>query len=1149
MAVQFIFGRSGTGKTSCCIKAVVSSLLEPNGQNLILLVPEQATYQAECAILADERIAGYNRLSVLSFDRLQFLLLGKNRARPVLSRVGRQMIVHRLLRENKRKLKVFNASTDSPGLSYRITQTIAELNQYAKTPADIVQLLDELKKDERYSSTVLKFNDIKLIFEEYLKFIRDDFLDPDVQLAEVCRAVERSDFTKGAKLWIDGFAGFTTAELKILTELLKVAADTQIALCLDPSSIDLTNFDCNKLDPLSLFSPTERTYGDLIEIIKKNKLKLVEPIILSEAVRFSDCLPLAHIERKIFDFKASKTKDSDNIRIVSAPSERAEVRFVAKQIVDLVRERNFRYRDVAIIASDIGRYEHYIRAYFQDYDIPFFIDKRKSMRYHPLVQLVCSALGVITTGFNHNDIFSYLKSDLVPIERSEIDLVENYCLAFGLTDSDWQSDKKWQFAPPEDESFDDQQINEIRGRIAGPLLKLSNSLKSTGDDSTNVSAEKFTQAVYSFLEDLKVRQTLEVWIEQANDDNDAVAVDEHQHFFNKFIDIFDELVEVFSGGSMTIEDYLAIIKSAFSQVTLAFIPPTLDQVLVGSIERSRHPDLKAVFLIGATQKNFPVPLGSDTIFSDDDRKTAEQMDFQLASTSSQMLTERRYLSYIAFTRASQFLYVSYPSVDEKGSTVSRSQFITELESLFEDLHEEPFNDGYIDVEDVNTETELLDLICCGLGKDGLVNRVEQKGRLKELLDKIYTDQKLSHVGSNALYAVNYNNAAQLDTDIAKQLFGSRISSSATRLGTYAACPYQYFAKYVLELKERAEFKFEPLDIGNFYHRILDSLLKQINSKGKGLAAIDNNELLEFLREQIDKLVTEDSFISHFIAHRGYNLYIIHSASRILENCVLAVAQMVRAGDFRPQLSEVPFGRFSHSIQNQKHIKTLGDYELKLSDGRVLLLNGKIDRIDIADVDNEKIAAVFDYKRKKTSFSWSKFYHGLDLQLPIYMLAVLNTKFAGIQNIAGAFYFPIEVSLKEVTLDKLSIETDSYDYKANGILNGTFCGYLDSGASGDSKFYNFYVTKDGQPFGSYGNRGALRPDDFEKMLGFARRKIIELAEEIVSGKIGVYPYRIGTSSPCGYCKYMSVCRFDWQVNDYNFLESLKKLQVLERIGTD
>ncbi|MEA3225797.1 MAG: PD-(D/E)XK nuclease family protein, partial [Planctomycetota bacterium] len=132
---------------------------------------------------------------------------------------------------------------------------------------------------------------------------------------------------------------------------------------------------------------------------------------------------------------------------------------------------------------------------------------------------------------------------------------------------------------------------------------------------------------------------------------------------------------------------------------------------------------------------------------------------------------------------------------------------------------------------------------------------------------------------------------------------------------------------------------------------------------------------------------------------------------------------------------------------------------------------------------------------------------------------------------------------------LSQKTDSFDYKAKGIFDGTFAQQLDNAASRDSKFYNFYVTKDGQPYGSYSSRGALKALDFEKVLRFAEEKIIQLAGEIASGKIDIRPYRLSQNSPCGYCKYKPVCRFDWQINDYNFLESVNKSQALDRMEGD
>ncbi len=1146
MAVQFILGRSGTGKTSYCIKAIIDALTAPGEQPLILLVPEQATYQAERAILSDKRIGGYHRLNVLSFDRLQFLLLGKNTARPTLSNIGRQMIIHRILQDNKDKLQLFDTSVARPGLSRQMSQTISELHRYARTPDDVDRLLNELQKDEKNNLTALKFADIGLVLREYLKFVEDDFFDPDVQVTAACKAVPAAVFAKGAKLWVDGFAGFADAELALLAQLLKAADDAQIALCLEPSNLDLSNPDVDKLNHVSLFSPTEQTYCDLFGIIKKNKLLLAEPIILKEAMRFSHSPQLGHIEKYLFRHKAPKLKSADDIHLISSPNERAEVRFVAKTILQLVRQKNYRYRDIAVIASDIDCYQHYIEAYFNDYEIPFFIDKRKPLNRHPVIQLISSALQAVTGGFSNGEIFACLKTDLVPISRYEIDLLENYCIAFGITAGDWQSSSRWEFAGRDDDDFDEQRINRIRKKAITPLLKLFEKLCPGGDTEKKINAREFTQLVFDFLDDLKVKETIADWIEDADKGNDDSTIEEHQQLYNKLVDIFDELVEVFGGHTFAAEDYYAIIESAFSQLTLAFIPPTLDQVLVGSIERSRHPDLKAVFLIGATQKQFPVPIGADGILSDDDRHAATSADFSLAATSERTLAERQYLAYIAFTRPSELLYITYPCVDDKGGDIQRSQFIFDIESLFENLREESIADKQIDIENIQSESELADLLCERLGRDILMQGTDEDGKISGLLDDICSDEQLASLGANVCYAIDYDNCAQLDTDVVEECFEKKIKSSATRLSTFTACPYRHFARYILELKERKEFKLEPLDLGNFYHSVLDALLKKLNADKKDFATVSDNDLIKLLKVQIEKVIKDSAFLSHFVNHRCYNEFIVQTACDTLERCVLAIAQMVGAGSFRPKLSEVSFGRVRESHD------TIGEYEIALADDRMLSLAGKIDRLDFADIEGVQTALVFDYKRSSTSFNFSKFYHGLDMQLPIYMLAVVKASGAGETNAAGtraigAFYMPVEANPKTASFAELPGKAQSFEYKAKGIFDGSVTQQLDRKASGESKFYNFYVTKDGQPYGIYGNRGALKPDDFEKVLEFTEKKIVAMAEEIISGKIDIRPYRIGTESPCGFCKYASVCRFDWQINDYNILESLSKLQVLERAG--
>ncbi len=1150
MPVQFILGRSGTGKTGSCINAIVNALLEPaDNQPLILLVPEQATYQAQCAILSDERILGYSsRLNVLSFDRLQFLLLGRSTARPQLSRIGRTMAIHRILRNIRSKLKVFDLSANQPGLSHQMAEIVAELHQYAKTPQDLDQLLGKLSGDESNSLTALKFADISLLFKEYLSFIEGRFIDPDVQKNSARHAITETDFARNARLWVDGFAGFTTGELEILAELLKVVADAKIALCLDPSDIDLPdrqaglkNPGSKGPDPLSLFYPTQRTYAELLEIIKKLKLKLAKPEVLPKAVRFSSCPPLAHIESAIFNHRKKKIGAAENVRVVAAPNARMEVRFVAAEILRLVKEKNLRYRDIAVIAPDLSRYEHYIRAYFDDYRLPFFIDKRKSLSQHPLVQLICSALQAATGGFAGSDIFAYLKTDLVPLQRCEVDLLENYCVAFGITGSDWQNPEDWHFADPAEKKFDEQCINQIRKKVCNPLLELHNRLRPPDNQEKNLTAAEFTQVIFNFIDSLSVRERLAQWIEQAAETGDHVAADEHRQLYDRLVNIFDELVEVFAEEKMCCDDLISVIDSAFSQLTLAFIPPSLDQVLIGSIERSRHPDLKAAFLIGATQKQFPAPLAFDTLLTDADRTAAESADFPLAAATSEKLAHRQYLAYIAFTRPAQFLYVTYPLTDDKTGPEVRSQFVTNLESLFENLSPESASSWQPPIEQVNSEFELTDLLCSGLGKDTFGGSTPRPPQLESLLSDICADQQLAQIGSMTLHAVNYDNAASLDKTVIENFFAGQIRTSATRLSTFAACPYQHFARYILELQERQEFKFEPLDLGIFYHRVLDALLEQVNRAKIDFAAIQNRHLLELLRKSIAEFVRTNSFISNFTRRSPHNMFIINCASETLEDCALAIAQMARAGKFRPAVSEISFGKVEGARQ------TLGEFQLGLPDGRRLFLNGKIDRLDFAPLNGKKALLVFDYKRTDKSFNWSQFYHGLDMQLPIYMLAVKNAAnpLYKNHNVVGAFYMPVETKTESASIDELPQKSDKFYHKAKGIFNGDFFHLLDS--SDSNKFYNFFVTKDGNQYGHDNSSGALRPADFEKILHFTETQIVRLAEEILSGKINISPCRLSGNSPCSYCKYKPLCRFDWQINDYNALAPLNKLLALEKMG--
>jgi ATP-dependent helicase/nuclease subunit B len=1114
MAIQFILGRSGAGKTTLCIKQITDALLNKGEQNLVFLVPEQATYQAERAILSNNKIKGYSRLHVLSFQRLCYLIFGKNLAARPLTQQGRDMIVHRLLTENTDKLSIFS-STASAG----VANAIAELQQFGKSPDDIEKLIEQLKDTSEL--TVGKLSDINLIYKQYLAFVEGNFLNNDNQLNLAKTAVAHTPFLKDCLLWVDGFAGFTTSESLLLTELLKVSTSSKIALCLDPAAANE--------DWAGIFEPTQKTYNDLGSLIKSLKLPVEKPVVLTEPKRFKNSKALAHLEKNIFSFDdVPPVSCNGEIKITACAKTRLEVDYVARQICSLVRDKGFRWRDIAVIASDIDQYRHFIQAIFSDFNIPFFIDRRRGLQQYPAVELLASALKIATDRFTTNDVINYLKSDLAGVGRNDVDLLENYCLAFGVDGKDWLAAEKWDFAPPDD-SFDNNTIEETRNKATKNLLAFRVLLQSSG----SIDAEKFCKALFDFLDSLDARGRLADWTKTAIETGRLDEAQLHQQFFAQFTQLMDDFVFIFKNSSFSSEQYAALISSAFSQMTVALIPPALDQVLVGSIERSRHPDLKAVFLLGATQQQFPIPVRYDNILNDSDRKAASDSGFELSRTGAAQLIERRYLAYIAFTRPSHFLYITYPLADEKGAKIEHSFLISELKSLFNNLQEEKYF-GSCGFEDLYSTSDLSLLLASRLGRDNLSPQDDLDAKCKWLLDNIdsrFRGNDIRKVRS----AIGYENIARLDNLPAEDV----LSASATKLRAFASCPYQYFARHILGLEERQVFELEPFRQGLFYHKVFELLFNSLKNKNLTFSTAKADDLNQLIAKSVEQLLMEDAFLKSFKTRTKHNDYIINSASQTVKDAVVEFAQIALAGEFEQLAAEIVFGdKFS-----------LPAIEIKLKNGKKLRIEGKIDRIDAVSKSGATYCLVIDYKTSQTAINWSMFNAALDLQLPIYLLAVRNQTIGENKNLIplGAFYFQIRTFAQSSDLDSIGEKSEKILRKPRGLFNGEYFQLIDGKTeTGHSPFYSFQITQKDKQFGRYETSSLLTDGHFSKVLSFAENKLKELGGRILAGEIDVRPYRFKKQTACAYCPYKSLCRFDWQINDYAEIEKKSKTEFLNEL---
>lgn len=99
-------------------------------------------------------------------------------------------------------------------------------------------------------------------------------------------------------------------------------------------------------------------------------------------------------------------------------------------------------------------------------------------------------------------------------------------------------------------------------------------------------------------------------------------------------------------------------------------------------------------------------------------------------------------------------------------------------------------------------------------------------------------------------------------------------------------------------------------------------------------------------------------------------------------------------------------------------------KITLDSGKVINIIGVIDRIDKADINSEKYVRVIDYKSGQTTFSTEKIALGLQLQLPLYMKAIIGDYLP-----AGIYYSRVVDPVRDVDTDKDSI---SKKFQLNGM---------------------------------------------------------------------------------------------------------------------
>ncbi|PZD93947.1 helicase-exonuclease AddAB subunit AddB [Paenibacillus sambharensis] len=1160
MALRFVLGRSGAGKTQLCLNEIRRELeLGPDGPPLIMLVPEQATFQTEYTLARTPGLAGTIRAQVMSFRRLAFRVMQETGGTALvpISDNGKNMLLYKIVQRLGPELKLFSAGLQQQGFIERLNELLTEFKRYGVTP-DTLDGLDQAESPAAKGSLLGgKLHDVQLVFREMEDALQGLYMDAEDSLGWLASGFPHVEYLRSARIWVDGFHGFTPKEIEALGVMMSCAADVTVALCLDrpygPGE---------KPHELDLFHPTAETYNQLFELARAAGVDLLQPVLLNEQPlpRFADSPMLDHLERHfrsrmpllVPDEAACRPEDPRcGISIHAAVHRRAEVEAVARDIVRRVQQGDLRWRDIAVMVRTADDYNDYIAAVFGDYGIPVFLDQKQSVNHHPLVELIRSALETVNEGWRYEAVFRCAKTEMLlgetdGVDREALDRLENYVLAAGIDGWRWLDDNSWkplmqdalEDEPEQAREMEPERFGELlrsRDSIVRPLEKLANRLKKAHD------VKGMCTALYRLLDEAGAADRLEAWSAEALEKGEVRRARQHRQLWDGVMDLLDQLVELAGDESVTPELFAGMVETGLDSLKLASVPPAVDQVLAGSMDRTRSTSVHICYVLGANDGVMPMRIQEDGLLTEQERERLTDAGIRVAPSVRRRLLDERFLIYVALTTPCRHLWISYALSDEEGKSLLPSEVIRHVKLMFPGIKERI--EGGEPSPDMPEEEQLGFIRHPERTLSYLITQLRawrQGAQIADFWWDIYNwyakrpqwhDRLLLLTGSLSFY----NEEAYLTGETARLLYGDHLKASVSRMERFVACPFQHFVSHGLRLQERRLYRLEAPDIGQLFHAALSRLAQAL---GSGYGSMAPGQIRQAAGGVVDELAPR--LQSSILLSSSRYQYISEKLKQIVAQAAIVLGEHARRAAFKPVGLEVGFGPGGQ----------LPSLQLPLKGGRSMEIVGRIDRVDAAETEDGLLLRVLDYKSSETQLRLEDVVHGLTLQMLTY-LDVLLTHAEGWLGRpalpAGVLYFHVHNPLLGTTnnlSEKQAGDLMLKRFKMKGLLLAEehavrlMDGDLESG---HSELLPAALKKDG---GFYSFSSVVSRDQWQVLRGSVRTTIKRIGSRIMDGEITIAPYRIGAKMPCQFCSYKPVCQFDplFEGNRYVKLSKPPKDQI-------
>lgn len=1160
MAIQFVIGRSGSGKTTWMLNQMRDKLrLSPDGHPLVMLVPEQGTFQVEHSLVSTPDVHGMIRGQVLSFRRLAFRVMQETGGTALLpiNDDGKKMLLYKIIHRHAKELRLFGKSSDQLGFVDRLNDLYNELKRYC---VDVTQLDEYVQYVSQHmgGQTLMqdKLHDIACIYRDFEATLKDRYVDSEHYLAMLAKGIPHSTYARQAEIWIDGFHGFTPQEYEVLEQLIQHARRVTIACCLDK-----TYDDGVPPHELNLFHPTATTYMQVRALAEQFGVPMDDPVILSAEPlpRFKPNAMLAHLERaydRRLPWKAApnagvlRPNHPDcGVSLYSAVHRRAEVEGVVREMLRLAREQQVRFREMAIMVRNIADYEELITTIFADHDIPYFLDQKRTVLHHPLIEFIRSALEIAVNHWRYDAVFRCIKTDfLLPedgsLERRDMDVLENYVLAAGIQGSRWTDGRPWrrmfqesldpgEQAVPEFEELEAADVLErCRLQIVQPLQAFEQALKH----AANVRG--MCEAIYSLLVRVGAADRLDRLNHHCLLQGQPQKAKEHRQLWGNVLDLLDQIVEMMGDEKSSLELFAGIVETGLESMKMALVPPALDQVLVGSMDRTRSGQIKYCFMLGVNDGVIPARAIEDGVLTEQERDRLAEIGLQLAPGIRRKLLDERFMIYNALTAPSHHLWVSYPLADEEGKTLLPSELMRHLRTIFPGLAEQFLSGephplqapeeqfGYIAHPDRTLSYLIVQLRQWRRGLDindlwwdvfdWYAKQPQWQPKLQMLLQSLFYKNEIS----------------ALEERTSRKLYGQHLKASVSRMERFVSCPFQHFASHGLRLKERKLFRLEAPDIGQLFHAALSQMAVQFKAENRPWGDLSPDEC-RFEAGKIVDALTPRLQGEILLSSKRFG-YIARKLKDIVGRAAVILGEHARRGSFEPIGLELDFGPD----------KPLPSLQFTLDNGCTMEIIGRIDRVDRAEGAQGVLLRVIDYKSSQTDLKLHEVYYGLSLQMLTYLDVLLThaETWLGEQALpAGTLYFHVHNPLLQAPngLSRDQAEEQMLKrFKMKGLLLADrevvslMDGPLDKGYS---QMIPVAVKADG---GFYSNASVATLDQWDTLRQAVRSTIQQIGTDITNGEVAIEPYKIAQKTACDHCAYKPVCQFDELVDGNHFKKLMK-----------